>query len=333
MSKGAARGLAAALLLGLGQPGLATPGFGQAPRLEPSDAVACLKHVDAQVMPKYPEELLRRKDGGSVTAEMVFDAPDQPPAVGFGDTSKVSATLVDAVRQYLRGLRTPCLEPPLKATLRQTFVFVPNDGRKVVAETVADAAQARSAELLRCVVRQDRGPPPEYPLDARRKGEQGVVFLEETYVGPNEPPVVKVLAASPGRSLRAAAIDDSRKMRMPCHDGNPLRTTRIYQFRLVDDVRHVLRDAPLRDFLSWSERAPTDVYFDTRDMGCPFDLRLTYYMPHRRNYVEQLEPARAERRPLMDWLSRVALKLPERENTLALGKTMTISVPCATLDF
>jgi hypothetical protein len=67
-------------------------------------------------------------------------------------------------------------------------------------------------------------------------------------------------------------------------------------------------------------------------MGCPFDLRLSYYRPHRRNVVSELENTNPARAAFMDWLSMVTLNLDSANNTAILGDQITVSVPCGKLD-
>jgi hypothetical protein len=56
-----------------------------------------------------------------------------------------------------------------------------------------------------------------------------------------------------------------------------------------------------------------------------------YLRPHLSNHVKELDSSRPERRPFLDWLSRVTLNLNEKTNTAVLGDTFTVHVPCGTL--
>lgn len=279
----------------------------QVDALSASDEAKCLRHIGGADKPVYPPEVLARKEGAALNLTMTFDSPDGAPQVAFEPAflGEVGLQLEQSVRDYAAGLRVPCLQPGKRAMLRQTYAFVPYDTRSVYVERVADADSERRKAMLACITRRAGAPEPTYSTRGRQKEEQGNVLLELTFHSHTEPPVSRVLAAPFQASIRGVALADAANLIMPCNDGNPIRMTRLYQFRLIDAKRVVMRDLSLRDLLASADNLPTGVRFDTQVMGCPFDLRLTYWQPHAPNEVLQFEPdARSGGRWSTGWARR-----------------------------
>ena len=100
--------------------------------------------------------------------------------------------------------------------------------------------------------------------------------------------------------------------------------------------KRVFNDLTLAQFLLAVTPIPTgSAYFDTTAMKCPFDVRLTFRQPYAQNQVAELEDDVPARHAFIDWLSRQQLDAAYLGGTGAaelLDQTMTIRVPCATID-
>lgn len=299
----------------------------------PSAALQCLAAADGGAIgkPTYPDEAFRRGDGGVVKVELVFTAPDAPPEVRLLDPNHFDP-LVAAVREHARRLRVPCLprggEP---ARLVQSFVFVPTDGRLVMPAAPLDADQQAQERWLACLLRITPGQRPEYPKPALRSDLQGRFLVRLTFDGPSSPPHLAFVAGPPHDILRRSIEDFVQGYRLPCHGGGPAYLEQLYVFTIEEGERVRLRDVPLVQALRSARELDKPVAFDFGPMGCPFDLQITYYRPHRPNRVRELETSRPERQPLMDWLSRLTLALDEATTVQVLGATFNISVPCGGL--
>jgi len=325
--------LPAIVCLALALAGAAQDCAAQTVGAAPSAAEQCLARAPGNDAPLvYPSELLTRKDGDRFKVSLTFRGPDAAPWFRVVDDRPIEAGFIRAVREYVAGYRVPCMaenDPPV--VLQQDYVFVPNDGRKVMASAPIDEQARARQELARCV-RHEAGTPPDYPVGARMLEVQGKVYVELAFEGPASPPVARVHASSDSR-LQAAALKHVQGMRMPCHPGGARHVSDVlYNFKLSGGDRKLLKDANVTSLLRAAASPASPAYFDWNTMGCPFDLRLTYHQPHRPNVVRQVETDQPERRAFMDWLSALRLKLDEKTNTAVLGETMTVHVPCGQMD-
>ena len=312
----------------------ATAARAQQSELGVSASLACLTpSVEQRGVPTYPENLLRGKDGGTIQVELTFTAPDSAPRMSLLNKEVVFGALEDAVRDHVRKLRLPCMNPGADpVTLRQDYVFAPNDGRKVMASSLVDRADEGRRRLLGCLAHAEGIPRPDYPAESRRRDEQGNVFVKLRFVAPDKPPEVDVLASTTFKALRVAVLKHVEGLRLPCIKAEPIEVTQLYIYKLEGGARAVLRDTTLTQWLSAARAWRGPVFFDFNTMGCPFDVRLRYFAPHASNGVRELESSNVARRPFLDWLSKIELNFPEPANTRLLGDTSTVSVPCGTLD-
>ena len=298
----------------------------------PSAALSCLTTGTSE-RPEYPEDSLRRKDGGTVKLELQFSGPDQAPRVTVLDESASYDALTDATLRHVAGFRIPCMapgSPPVR--LRQDYVFVPNDGRKVMSSRPVDLAQPARGASLSCMRHVDGESAPTYPEAARRDAVVGKVYAELRFTSPNMEPDVRILAE--GRRmgwLTSAVLSYAKGLRLPCLTGEPESFRILYTFKMDGGRWTVLKDMTLKTFLSAVQQLPP-AYFDLNTMGCPFDLRITYMQPHRASTVGELDSVRPEREALMGWLSGLRLNLDDNANTSVLGDDFTLHVPCGILD-
>lgn len=302
--------------------------------LAPSPAVQCLSREGDDAKLEYPPLMLQRKDGGTVFVEMVFTGPSRAPRVKVLDESTGLSALVGTVVDHVRHFRVPCMSdagPPV--VLRQSYVFTPNDGRKVAVSAARDDADVSRQRQVACLKHVKGQVRPDYPLVSLRYAEQGNVFIKLSFIAPDQPPQTEVLAATRHYALRAAVESYVAGLRLPCIEQGPVNLHQLYKFRIDGGARTLIKDMALRQLLEAAEDMPAGVFFDTTTMGCPFDARLTYWRPHRPNRLHELEESQPAREPLLDWLSNLKLKLSPAMNTAVLGQTITVRVPCGSIDF
>jgi hypothetical protein len=297
--------------------------------------VACLQlSGEGPATPEYPQQSLLRQEGGTIAVQLTFRAPDESPDVTLLDEAAGFDALRNSVRRHVRRLRVPCMTAgQAPVVLKRNYVFVPNDGRKVVSSTPVDAADARRRELARCIKHAKGSARPNYPVWALRQGLQENILLQLRFIASDRPPSATVLAAPKEAQLVPAVMDFAEGLRMPCHDGaEPVTAQILFKYQIEGGERHLLKDSSLRTLVAASQSYPRPVYFDLGAMACPFDVRLTYNQPFSDNAVGELDTAVPARQPLIDWLKHVVLAIPERRRNAVLGQTMTVTVPCGTVD-
>lgn len=331
-------GNAAVWLICLGVLAFAQPARAFAEPEALSPALGCLAPAaDRLKKLEYPEAAFERRDGGTVEVELRFAAADQPPGVKLIDGSFLlgGGPLVEAVIEHVAQFRVPCMgSADAPVTLRQQYVFTPNDGRKVAASLSVDAAGEVQRTLRQCIVHADGELKPSYPNRARRKGDEGKVLAMLLFTRADAPPEVTLIDGTLSTALRGAVQHHAQGFRMPCLQDRPVQVARLFSFLLEDGLarRAVLQDMTLLGLVRNAGRFPQPVFFDLTAMGCPFDVRLTYYRPHFYNRVEELETSVAARRPFLDWLSQIELKLSPTLQTAMYGETSSITVPCGSVD-
>lgn len=314
--------------------GASAPAAAQTVLPSPSAALACMTPpAGERGVPEYDPGLVERKEGGTVAVELTFAAADAPPEVRV-TSPFVGTGLVGAVTRHVQKFRVPCLEPGSEPVrVQMEFVFVPNDGRKVVASAPRDADEARRRQLSACLTRITGSAQPEYPREARRAGAQGTVILRLRFTSPTEPPQQMIVARPKGDRWLAAEIERfALGYRLPCLGQEPHVLSMIFRFRLDGEARTVINDLPLLTLLRSAEGLPQPVFFDLDRLGCPFDVRVQYLRPHQRNQVHELGTSRPERRAFLDWLSLARLKLDADLEERVLGDSFVVNVPCGKID-
>lgn len=303
-----------------------------------SDALDCLLPVLSERQPvDYPALRLQRKEGASFEVDFLFDGADRAPRVKLVKETRPGwvepeADFLEAVEAYARQLRVPCLTPAQgSASLRQRFNFEPNDGRKVANSLFSDSPGWRSALPEGCTVQH--AALPSYPMAALRREVQGSVIMEYRFDSATAAPRARIVTqpvGSPefGRGLMA----NVRNLSLPCFNGEPVTLRLLYVYRLQDARRTLLRDMDLRQFLGAAQDVPQPAYFDLNTLGCPFSVRVKYTAPYIGNTIKELDSSVSARKPFLDWLSRIALKLPERAANLVIGDEFTLDIPCVKVD-
>jgi phage tail protein X len=130
----------------------------------------------------------------------------------------------------------------------------------------------------------------------------------------------------------AKALHVAQNTRMPCLEGEPRENLAIHRFHVDGEPWPELRNTNLQGFLASAKRLPEGVYFDLDSMGCPFDLRLTYWQPHMSNAIKEIGREMPARRAFIDWLASIEMRLQGAEANQVLGTDIKISVPCGTVN-
>lgn len=314
---------------------LATGARAQEAELASSSAQRCLSPaVDDRVKPVYPSKLYDMKVGETVEAEFTFTGPDSRPRVHFDLPPRPE--FADAIEEYAKQLRVPCMGAQESFVhLRQSFVFTPNDGRKVAWTTPIDTADAARQEQMKCLVK----PSPElirYPSAMMRVAREGTVLARVRFTDPAAPPAIDVLYDGGDRSFAEAISDYVARLRLPCLAGAPLEEDYSFIFRIDGGgnlKRHVLKDQTLQNFLGVVKPVKAgSAFFDTGTMKCPFDVRLKFRQPVESNKIEELEEDVPARHAFLDWLGEREVNLERKLAGELYGQTMTIHIPCARID-
>lgn len=315
----------------LGAPAMAAA---QTPLIEPSVALSCLTPAKEQRgVPEYPFDAWKRRQAGRVQVELAFGGPDSTPEVRVlsheGDDS-----FVEAVKAHVRQLRVPCLdEQTPHARLAFDFVFRP-DERKAVAADPTDPDREASIRKAACIRHVDGREAPAYPTAARDENIQGRVFLEMRFTGPDTPPEATVFSATGRGPLHRAVANWAAGARMPCFDGPaPVTVSVTYVYVMSGKGAYGFKPLTLPKFLG----AVRDIRrqrleFDFTRLDCPFDVRLTYLQPGRKNVVAQLDDNNPARQPFIEWLKGVQLDLPASSLEAVYADSLTLTVPCTKLN-
>lgn len=305
--------------------------------LAPSAALACLTlPQDAPPQPGYPAQLLERKSGGTLQVELLFTGPDKKPVVKVTSHKTIEGfdQFTEVLVRHTEKYRLPCMgATDAPVTLRREYVFDPLGPDKVMASAPIDAADAARRKQMACLTHIDGpGAKVQYPRLARLNGAEGNLLVQLRFTAPDAPPTVQIVAAPRSPYLKNAAIQFSEGYRVPCLESGPLEIDHIFSFALEGSARLLLRDAPLQTLLDAAKSYPKPAFFDLNKMACPFDLRITYLQPWRKNRVAELNQSNPERKPLLDWLAGIVLNLDERESQAVLGDRFKVSVPCGSID-
>lgn len=320
-----------AMLAGLAVANVQAQSDGELTLLPADSALGCLD-TGAGTRPTYPEREAALKTGAVVRVRLTFVAPDKPPKVETTFNSGGDDVFVDVVRSFVKGYRLPCMAPGAgPVTGVQEFQFVPDDGRKVIYAAPRDDPHPKAAVALRCVT---GARPPEYPRSFGQPPE-GTVVVKMKFVDGASPPQPTVLFDGGSGRLAAAVLRAVEQYRMPCLNASDPSLTAMQAFTFVmsDSMRYTLKDVPLRQFVAAVDKLEQHpVRFDFSTMGCPFDVRLRLFQPHTANQVGEVERSDPNRREFIEWLRIVSLKLPRDAARQVIGQSITISVPCGTID-
>jgi hypothetical protein len=312
--------------------GLSNPAHAQTADLQPSDALKCLQHIKGQgQQPAYPELEFNANTGARVQVEMEFTRPDRAPEVTIL-LQQASPRFVEAVIEHARGLRVPCLSGKGgSARIKQDFDFAV-DRRQVHWSSPEDSDAAERGSLWRCVLHPSGNRGPEYPRWARRQEVQGRVLARARFTDGISAPTVEVFARPDADGLAEEIRDWTKDLRLPCHTGGPLTFTIVYQF-LMEGSRYGFKELTFREFVANVKGIRQQaLQLDTTAMGCPFDVRLSYFQPLLPNDVGEVGPRHPARRPLLEWLAKSELDVGRRSADSIFAADLKLTVPCMKID-
>lgn len=305
----------------------------QAPIIEPSAALGCLKPAREQRgTPEYPFDAWKLNRGGRVEVELSFSAPDRAPAVKVL-SREGSDSFVDAVRDHVRAFRLPCIDRGIsQGRLVFDYTFKPDDRKVAVADPTDPDHDARR-EQLACLTHSSGQKGPEYPPLARREGIQGRLHIELEFDAADKPPAFKVYSATGRGPLHRALEEWVPGYRLPCFVGPaPVKTSVQYVY-VLDRDSYGFKPLEFMQFLSAVKGIRQQkVSFDFNQMGCPFDVRLTYLQPHRANKVGQLDNHDPTRLPFIEWLQQVQLDLRPALLESVYADSTTLTIPCTRIN-
>lgn len=297
-----------------------------------SAALRCLQPPPAQRgVPEYPFLEWKTGEKGRVKVELEFTLPDRRPAVKVLEREG-PGSMVDAVREHVRTWRAPCLtDAEVAARLQIEFVFTADD-RQVHWSRPVDADEEVRKAMISCLVHASGEKTPEYPNRLLWLEEQGRVLARMRFVAPDQPPQVETFARPSAKNLARHIRQWAAGWRMPCHSGAPVQTEGVYVFRFEGQARG-FRPLELVELMSIVRGVRSQTLaFDTRTMGCPFDLKFGYFQTFAPNTVGEVGGTNPARRPLLDWLAGVELDLPDKTLDMVFGDQTYVTVPCVKID-
>lgn len=306
----------------------ATGAAAQQVELAPSAVAACLSPSAGEPdKPTYPFVAYKAGTPGRVLVELHFTGADLRPAVTIisrdGD-----ASFEDAVREHVRRLRVPCLPVGDQARLRQEYIFQA-DGRPVFWGPAMDVDDPGRRVSLSCMKHVSGGKNPGYPSELLRQGVQGRVLVRLRFFSDDQAPQAQVNTPYRSRELGQLVEEWVRGYRLPCFAGQPIDSYAIFVFRFAGSD-YGFKPLSLLEFAARAKQLKTEgLQFDTRAMGCPFDVKLNYRKPFEANVAGVLGEADARRQPLLAWLSRAELDVSPRTADSIFADTADIHVPCA----
>ncbi|MBQ0961257.1 hypothetical protein KAK06_20035 [Ideonella sp. 4Y11] len=295
----------------------------------PSPYLQCLTPDGAtRGDPEYPFIAFKTGATGRVKVALSFDSPTSRPQVEVLE-KEGGAEFVDAVRDHVKAFRLPCLAAGgVPARLLFEFVFQP-DRREPIFLGAQDTADARWQQQAACIKHVSGAQKPDYPELLRLKEIQGRVRAQFQFTAPDQPPRVQVFGRPANKALMDVVADWGQGLRVPCLEGTPIEVGFWYVFILEGDAygfKPGLRFIELLSLVNGIERQTVNI--DTTTLGCPFDLRLRYQQPDRKNAVAQLGNAQASRREFMAWLESWQFKLSAKDLDRIYGDAVTFTVPC-----
>ena len=297
--------------------------------VEPSAALGCLQvKAGAALEPEYPFDQYKSGEAGKVKARVTL------PGGLFGNKVEIqshegSDHFVDAVTKFLRSLQAPCLKDGESATLAYEFIFQ-HDGPQVYWSPPRDASASVQKALIECIRPEKPGSTPTYPSRALRDGSQGRVLGVVTFSSADAAPSLELLGR-PGAGVFLPGIRSwAAGLRMPCHPGmGDVKVAQLFVFRIDGTGAYGFKPLTLQRLLAlsntWREKG---LVLDTTTMGCPFQLKWTYYRPFRPNPVGEVGQADPRRRPLLDLLAELDLDLREVDLESVFADTGDVTVPC-----
>ena len=306
--------------------------WAQSGSLETAEVLACLSPAKAERgTPEYPFDEWKAGRSGRVRVELAFPSADAGPDVKVLETEG-DAAFVAAVKSHVRAFRLPCLvRGDRPARLEFDFVFHP-DERKVVQAPGVDLDGTRLNRMFSCLKHESGSLAAPYPAKALKEDLQGRVWVELHFEAADQPPRVQAVSTDWNKMLARSLEQWAADLRLPCYDGTPVDLPINYIFRLEGTSAYGFTDVGFTQFVgSIKGIRQQKIDFDFNTMGCPFDVRLTYLQPYRKNKVGQLGQYDAAREPFLDWLRSAELVLSTRALNSVFADKLTLTIPCTRL--
>jgi hypothetical protein len=242
------------------------------------------------------------------------------------------AGFVASVKTHVRALRVPCLvRGTAPARIEIDYVFHP-DERKAVQGPAIDVDDALLNRMFSCLRHESGSLQAPYPAKALKEDLQGRVWLELHFDAADRPPRVSAVATEWNKVLARSLEQWAAGLRLPCHEGTPIDLPINYIYRLEGTTAYGFTDVTFNQFVSSIKGIRQQrVDFDFTTMGCPFDVRLTYLQPYRKNKVGQLGPYDPSREPFLEWLRHAELVLSTRALNSVFADHLTLTIPCTRL--
>ena len=297
-------------------------------------ALQCLQR--RATPPAFPAEELRRHRSahGYLRVQLVFSQADREPVVKVL-ANTASEAMQDAVMDYLRSYRLPCMNPafgPVSAVQEFAFDALASPEGKPLRQT----DQGPDGNPKACIVMPRTGL--EWSGGRLQRGTV-VVRIEARFAGPaDQPPAVKVVSSDASGATESAVLDYLAAYRMPCREAGdkPYAFEQTFMFTPNGTPRAAFkeRQLPLGQFLGFMKNATAEqVFFDFNSMACPFQLDWTIWQPQSANTVRQIGKPNPNRAEFTAWLAALQMDLPERRAKQVFGDRIVIDVPCGALDF
>ena len=309
---------------------LASQAHAQGIDVAPSAVRRCLTWTEKGIypFPLYPTRLRLLGQGGRVKVELSFVDARTAPKVDLleseGDAEFVGSVLYHSI-QY----RLPCMEADERqARLVLDFVFRPDDPDGSFPALV-DPQEQEHMKMRSCVVHPSGKTMPEYPESARRNAIAGRVLANMQFDAPDQPPTVSVFSRPRSVELRRLMHEWARELRMPCHQGGPVKLSMTYLFRFTGKPFGFLPGTTIGTVLQAMRHEDRQLLpRDTMSMRCPFDVAMQYRQPDQPNQVLQFGSYNPARQPVVEWLQKAQFDLPEKVADAIYGDTVVFSIPC-----
>lgn len=297
-----------------------------------AQSLACL--VKPATPPRFPVRHKLDRGFGGMRVVLTFKKPDSAPEVEVVFNS-AREDMQDAVHDYLRHYRLPCLTPRdgvVRAVQEFSFTNTDRDATPLADESSPDRPPF-------CLVMPRRDMEGWQSLD--RSQIQHVVVAATFSGDGQQPPDVKIVHSTGSARAEAAVRERLSEYRMPCRTGKEGLQAFQQQFSYVPHGYRrfaFTREAfGLVDFLRMT-REPDKLRanYDFASMGCPFRVRYMVYgggVPNEATVKGAKPPIDVNKKPFLTWLAGLQLdfKNSSQANDL-FGSELQVDVPCGTLN-
>lgn len=292
----------------------------------------CLSPQAAKLeAPAYPGDALKINAGAVVKARIKFRNASDAPAIDVYYNSGGLQSFEQAVRDRVVNYRLPCMpEGAAAVEVVQTFTFSSHDLRHA---TRGEVEEEPGATACRFVAGTDQLP--FYPRSRSMGTDRGVVVVSMTFNAPEQPPSTKIVYRNGANAFAQAAVNRVAQYRLDCTGGpyTPLTALQTFRFVMEGSERFGLQNLALKQFVgALRDVEQQRVRFDLNALGCPFDVRFSLYRPHADNEVDEVGKHVPARKPFVQWLRSVELKIPREAYDDVVGQPINVSVPCGELD-